>query len=191
MRYAVLSIFLLIFSAFAKAQSTQTHDFSITIISLATNEPLKDVTVVLKKNSATSISSINGVATFNSLESGDYKATVTLEGYKTQTIAFKVPEMASMSAFLENEEQESLGEIVIQSTRSTRSFSRTPTRIEFIGGEELVEKTAMNSTNIAMVLRESTGIQMQQTSQSSANQSIRIQGLDGRYTQLLKDGFPL
>jgi iron complex outermembrane receptor protein len=191
MRGAVLSIFLLIFTAFAKAQSTQTHDFSFTIISLTTNEPLKDVTVVLKKNSATSISSINGVATFNSLESGDYKATVTLEGYKTQTITFKVPDMAGISVFLENEEQESLGEIVIQSTRSTRSFSRTPTRIEFIGGEELVEKTAMNSTNIAMVLRESTGIQMQQTSQSSANQSIRIQGLDGRYTQLLKDGFPL
>ena len=42
-----------------------------------------------------------------------------------------------------------------------------------------------------MVLRESTGIQMQQTSLSSANTNIRIQGLDGRYTQLLRDGFPL
>ena len=42
-----------------------------------------------------------------------------------------------------------------------------------------------------MVLRESTGIQMQQTSLSSGNTNIRIQGLDGRYTQLLRDGFPL
>ena len=49
----------------------------------------------------------------------------------------------------------------------------------------------MRSANIAMVLRESTGIQMQITSASSANQSIRIQGLDGRYTQILKDGFQL
>ena len=32
---------------------------------------------------------------------------------------------------------------------------------------------------------------MQQTSASSANQSIRIQGLDGRHTQILKDGFQL
>jgi len=40
-------------------------------------------------------------------------------------------------------------------------------------------------------LRESTGIQMQQTSLSSGNTNIRIQGLDGRYTQLLRDGFPL
>ena len=49
----------------------------------------------------------------------------------------------------------------------------------------------MNPTNISMVLRESTGIQMQQTSLSSGSTSIRIQGLDGRYTQLLRDGFPL
>ena len=49
----------------------------------------------------------------------------------------------------------------------------------------------MNPTNISMVLRESTGIQMQQTSLSSGNTNIRIQGLDGRYTQLLRDGFPL
>ncbi|MBL7748360.1 MAG: TonB-dependent receptor, partial [Chitinophagaceae bacterium] len=38
---------------------------------------------------------------------------------------------------------------------------------------------------------ESTGIQTQQTSATSANSSIRIQGLDGRYTQILKDGFPI
>ena len=49
----------------------------------------------------------------------------------------------------------------------------------------------MNAANISLVLRESTGIQMQQSSLNSGNTSIRIQGLDGRYTQLLKDGFPL
>src|SRR5690554_7968530 len=84
-----------------------------------------------------------------------------------------------------------LDEVVIQSSRSTRTVKKIPTRIEFIGAEELGEKAAMNPTNICMVLRESTGIQMQQTSLSSRNTNIRIQGLDGRYTQLLRDGFPL
>jgi iron complex outermembrane receptor protein/outer membrane receptor for ferrienterochelin and colicins len=41
-----------------------------------------------------------------------------------------------------------------------------------------------------MILNESTGIKVQQTSAASFTQSIRIQGLDGRYTQILKDGFP-
>jgi len=49
----------------------------------------------------------------------------------------------------------------------------------------------MQPANAKMILTESTGIQTQQTSATSANASIRIQGLDGKYTQLLKDGFPL
>jgi len=42
-----------------------------------------------------------------------------------------------------------------------------------------------------MILNESTGIQTQQTSATSYNSSIRIQGLDGKYTQILRDGLPL
>jgi iron complex outermembrane receptor protein/outer membrane receptor for ferrienterochelin and colicins len=64
-----------------------------------------------------------------------------------------------------------------------------PTRIETIELEEIDEKSNMRPANVSMLLHESTGIQVQQTSATSANASIRIQGLDGRYTQLLKDGF--
>jgi outer membrane receptor for ferrienterochelin and colicins len=84
-----------------------------------------------------------------------------------------------------------LDEIVISSTRSSRTIKDIPTRIEFIAGEELEEKGNMKAGDIRMLLSESTGIQTQQTSATSANASIRIQGLDGRYTQILKDGFPL
>lgn len=49
----------------------------------------------------------------------------------------------------------------------------------------------MKPGDIRMLLNESTGIITQQTSATSANASIRIQGLDGRYTQILKDGFPV
>lgn len=84
-----------------------------------------------------------------------------------------------------------LGTVTVSSTRSSRSIRDIPTRIEFIGGEELAEKSNMKPGDIRMMLSESTGIQTQTTSATSANSSIRIQGLDGRYTQILKDGFPL
>lgn len=87
--------------------------------------------------------------------------------------------------------EEDLEEVVISTTRSTRTIQNIPTRVEFIGGEELEEKGNMKPGDIRMMLNESTGIQTQQVSATSANSSIRIQGLDGRYTQLLKDGFPL
>src|SRR5688500_20166822 len=81
--------------------------------------------------------------------------------------------------------------MVITSTRSSRTIADIPTSVEFIAGEELDEKANMKPGDIRMLLSESTGIQTQQTSATSANASIRIQGMDGRYTQILKDGFPL
>src|SRR5690606_31634161 len=76
-------------------------------------------------------------------------------------------------------------------TRGSRTIANIPTRVEVIAGEELDEKGNMKPGDIRLILSESTGIQTQQTSATSANASIRIQGLDGRYTQILKDGFPL
>jgi len=113
-------------------------------------------------------------------------------GFKTKTVKIELPSVSEMEIELErDEEEEEEEEIVIQSTRSTRTIKDIPTRVEFIAGEELDEKANMKPGDIRMVLTESTGIQTQQTSATSANASIRIQGLDGRYTQILKDGFPL
>lgn len=80
-------------------------------------------------------------------------------------------------------------EVIIQSTRTSRNIRNVPTRVETIELEEIDEKNNMRPGNVSMLLHESTGIQVQQTSATSGNASIRIQGLDGRYTQLLKDGF--
>jgi iron complex outermembrane receptor protein len=49
----------------------------------------------------------------------------------------------------------------------------------------------MEPSRIAHLITHSTGIQLQTTSATSNGKVIRIQGLNGRYTQLLKDGFPL
>lgn len=87
--------------------------------------------------------------------------------------------------------QEIVEEIVITSTRSRRSFAQQPTRVEVLGAEEINEKVNMKPGSIRMLLNESTGIYVQQTSPTSFNSSIRIQGLDGKYTQLLRDSMPL
>jgi iron complex outermembrane receptor protein/outer membrane receptor for ferrienterochelin and colicins len=87
------------------------------------------------------------------------------------------------------ESEEEIEEVIVQSTRTSRTIANEPTRVETIEFEEIDEKNNMRPANIAMLLHESTGIQVQQTSATSGNASIRIQGLDGRYTQLLKDGF--
>lgn len=95
------------------------------------------------------------------------------------------------TSIYKTDKTQEMEEVVISSTRSSRTIKDIPTRVEFIAGEELDEKANMKPGDIRMILSESTGIQVQTTSATSANASIRIQGLDGRYTQILKDGFPL
>ncbi len=190
MKKLILCSVLLLCYAFAKAQTKTTQDITITIITQKDKETLLGANAFIKDLEIGAMADVNGKAVLKNIPEGLHEVTISYIGYSSQTFMVTVPGEKFYTIELK-EDAGKLKEIVIQSTRSTRTFKRTPTRIEFIGGEELVEKNAMNSTNISMVLRESTGIQMQQTSQSSANQSIRIQGLDGRYTQLLKDGFPL
>lgn len=115
---------------------------------------------------------------------------VSYIGYESRTVEVVIPldSILIVELTLSEEEEE---EVVIVSTRSTRTIRDIPTRVEFVAGEELDEKANMKPGDIRMVLNESTGITTQQTSATSANSSIRIQGLDGRYTQLLKDGLPL
>ncbi|MEN9839849.1 MAG: hypothetical protein RL177_1328 [Bacteroidota bacterium] len=81
--------------------------------------------------------------------------------------------------------------VVISSTRSTRTIQDIPTRVEIIAGEELVEKGNMRPGDIRMLLNEMTGITIRQESSFLGEAGIRMQGLDRRFTQVLKDGFPL
>ena len=72
-----------------------------------------------------------------------------------------------------------------------RRVSEEPTRVEVIGREEIEEKTAMQPGNIAMLLSETSGVRVAATSPALGGANVRVQGLRGRYTQLLSDGLPL
>ena len=82
-------------------------------------------------------------------------------------------------------------EIVVQATRSGRSADREPLRVDVLDRDEIDEKLMMTPGNIAMLVSETPGIRTQITSPSLGAANIRIQGLKGRYTQLLADGLPL
>ena len=86
---------------------------------------------------------------------------------------------------------ETLQNVIISSTRTNQLLKNTPVTVQVIGREDIEEGMAVSPTNIRELLTELSGTQVQQTSAVSGNAAIRLQGLDGRYTQLLKDGFPL
>ncbi|WP_459742483.1 TonB-dependent receptor [Polaribacter sp. OB-PA-B3] len=168
----------------------QTTDIQIKVITEAENEPLMGATVYFEALEKGAVTNFDGIAEFTEIPNGQHQIIISFLGFETFETTIQIPSNNEL-VFKLKEGGNQLDAVVLQSTRSTRTVRKIPTRIEFIGAEELGEKAIMNPTNISMVLRESTGIQMQQTSLSSGSTNIRIQGLDGRYTQLLRDGFPL
>ena len=158
-------------------------------------EPLMGVTAQVTGTTIATISDENGHIILTGIANGLQEIQFSYIGFTQRTDSFNFPlEDTAPIEILLYEQSVDLEEIVISSTRSTRStrtIQNIPTRIEFIGSEELDEKGNMKAGDIRTLLSESTGIHVQTTSPTSANASIRIQGLDGRYTQILKDGFPI
>ena len=151
-------------------------------------EPLAGVNIQWQKIFATT--DVYGLAELNNIPGGVQKITFSYTGYETITRSFPFPVSTDTVEILMVLNEADLEEVIVQSTRTSRTIQNTPTRVETIDGEELDEKNNMRPANVSMLLHESTGLQVQQTSATSGNASIRVQGLDGRYTQLLKDGYP-
>lgn len=192
--YTILMTRLFICAAAMLLASPVFAQYSIQILikNKNTGQPLAGTSIRIFSLHRGTTADTSGYAEFN-LPPGKYKFIFSYTGMEetTETILLPYqgdqPHTILLTPLPEHEEEE----IIIKSTRSSRTIRDIPTRVEFIAGEELDEKANMKPGDIRMVLNESTGIQTQQISATSANSSIRIQGLDGRYTQVLKDGFPL
>jgi outer membrane receptor for ferrienterochelin and colicins len=154
------------------------------------NEPLAGASVVIRSLNRSAVADSNGIVMINNIPSGRFMIVFSYTGFEEVERSFTFPLTDTSLIEIEFEEGEEEEEVIVRSTRSSRTIRNVPTRVETIDGEEVDEKNNMRPANVSMLLHESTGIQVQQTSATSANASIRIQGLDGRYTQLLRDGFP-
>ena len=80
---------------------------------------------------------------------------------------------------------------VIATTRTGRRVEDEPIRVEVVPQEEIDEKVFMTPGDVSMMLTETNGLRVQVTSPSLGAASVRVQGLRGRYTQVLADGLPL
>jgi outer membrane receptor for ferrienterochelin and colicins len=182
----VFSIIIVLISFSLRAQNTVLFQ-----VSNEESEALIGATIVQKGTITGGVTNLDGEYQFTDLPNGQIVFEISFVGYEPKTKSLNFPTDNGKSIAVILEEGEELEEVIVSATRSSRTIETIPTRIEAITLEELGEKAVMNSSNISVVLRESPGIMMQQTSLSSGNMSIRIQGLDGRYTQMLRDGAPI
>lgn len=158
----------------------------------ATKQPLIGATAAVTGTTIGAATDATGVVELTGIPVGTQVIRFSYVGYEDRldTLNFPLSQTAPIVVLMQQGGEE-LEEVVISTTRSSRTIEDIPTRVEAITSEELGEKANMKPGDIRMLLSESTGILTQQTSATSANANIRIQGLDGRYTQILQDGLPL
>jgi len=81
--------------------------------------------------------------------------------------------------------------VVVASTRSDQNIEKATIKIEILDAEEMKEESTVKPATVLGIIGDVSGVQIQQVSAVSGNSNVRIQGLDGRYTQILRDGLPL
>lgn len=174
----------------ARIAAAQSISIEGTVVDERTSEAVAGARVALKPSKLGAISDSAGHFIVANVPPGRYQIVVTRLGYQTQPIAVEALQKNIVLSIILLPEEEERDEVVVTGTRTVRSISDVPVRVEVVPQEEVDEKTMMRPASVAMLLNESAGIRVQNTSATSNTANIRIQGLDGRYTQLLIDGIP-
>lgn len=183
----LITVVLLLFASF----SAQAAELRGTVADRETGTALPGATIQLEGVNRGAIADEQGRFVLSNLMEGTYTLRVSVVGYSvfTDTLTLAALDTATMVVALEAEALEE-EEVVVTATRTARNIADVPVRIEAIPQEEVEEKLLMTPSSAAMLLNESTGMRVQTTSSGSGAQNLRIQGLSGRYTQLLLDGIP-
>ncbi len=167
--------------------------FKAIIKDSVTKEVLIGATAVLKGTTNGCNSDLHGKIEIRNIPNGQQVILFSYIGYGTIEMSFSFPVADSMQnkIIYLKPEAEKLEEALVTSTRTNSRIEDVPMRVEVIGKDEVSEESNIKPENVSKLLLESASVLAQQTSAVNGNISIRLQGLDGRYTQLLKDGFPL
>lgn len=155
----------------------------------ATGQPLGAATVGVPGTATVAQTDGQGRATLSPAPAAGTRIVVSLVGYRQ--VQMEVPAGGVPLQVRMGTEGPALEEVVITSTRTNARLEDLPTRVEVLGEEELTEENGIKPGNIASLLGDIAGTQIQPTSPTTGNADLRIQGLQGRYAQILRDGMPI
>jgi iron complex outermembrane receptor protein/outer membrane receptor for ferrienterochelin and colicins len=141
--------------------------------------------------SASTVTDRHGIATFKNVPAGTAQITCSYTGYITADTTFDASDTSVHVIYLEHDAAALHDVVVVATTRANDRIENSTTKVEVLTEEEMNEESTLKPGNIASILGDISGVQIQQSSAISGNTNVRMQGLQGRYTQILLDGMPL
>jgi iron complex outermembrane receptor protein len=187
MRLPLLLLAVLVFPATSLFARQQTGTISLEVRSESGPSPQVEVEAAGRIARTDN----QGRATLE-VEPGETEIRLRRIGFTAKTVRANVVAGQTVRVAVELEQESVLEEeVIVTATRANTRIEDEPLRVEVVDQEEVDEKAVMTPGDIAMLLNETSGLRVQMTSPSLGAANVRVQGLRGRYTQLLADGLPL
>lgn len=173
--------------------TTNAQTISGTIIDKENGKPIAGASISILNTSKGSVSNDKGKYSVSNLTPGTVQLKISFTGYTSMDTLINVSAQSNtiFDIILEPAKEDLEEVIIVSSSRTNSRIEDLPTKVEVLGSEEVKEENGIKPGNIASLLGDIAGIQIQQTSASTGNADMRIQGLQGKYTQILRDGMPL
>ena len=183
-----LSILFISFSLFA---NTNKSDANLVghVIDAATGEHLPFVTIQLANTSIGAMSGASGHFLMTNLPVGETTLIFSMVGYKTVEASLLLEADKTVEINIAMEEESMLIDQVVVTANKYETKKREATTIVNVISPLLIESTASNT--MSDVLDFQTGVRVEMSCQNCGVPQLRINGLEGQYTQLMMDSRPI
>ena len=159
------------------------------ILDKNTKEHLPYITVALKGTTIGTVTDATGHYFLKNLPEGNFVLEVSSVGYKTVRRNVTLKKGRTLEEDFEIEEDAvALDGVVVSANRNETTRRLAPTLVNVVD-LKIFENT--NSTTLAQGLSFQPGVRVESNCQNCGFQQVRINGLDGPYTQILLDFRPI
>lgn len=159
------------------------------VLDKETGEHLPFITVILKGTTIGTTTDNSGHYFLKNLPEGKFTLEFKYLGYKTVTRDVKLEKGKTQEVNVEMEEDRiALDGVVVSANRSETSRRLAPTLVNVIDSKVFNTTSAVN---LAQGLNFQPGVRVETNCQNCGFQQVRINGLDGPYTQILIDSRPI
>lgn len=159
------------------------------VICKNTGEHLAYITISLKGTTIGTTTDDTGHFFLKNLPEGSFTLVVSAIGYKTiqHPVDLKKGKTLELNFEIE-EDMVTLDGVVVSANRSETTRRLAPTLVNVL---EMKMFETTNSCNLAQGLNFQPGVRVENNCQNCGFQQVRINGLDGPYTQILIDSRPI
>lgn len=153
------------------------------------DEALSGVNVVLSNTAFGTVTDAAGNYKLENLPAGDWTIQISFIGYRKQEIPVSLTAGATLTQdFIMQEDVLGLEAVVVSATRNTVPLHEAPVIVNRID-DRIFERT--QSLSLSEGLNFSPGLRLETNCQNCGFTQLRMNGLDGPYTQILINSRPI